>query len=57
MVNDMIGRSLTCGIHGDRCPFNWDLLVEGAEMIGYVDPSQREDNRLTTGGGRNERQR
>lgn len=31
-----LGTILTCSIHGDRCPFNWDLLVEGAEMIGYV---------------------
>lgn len=26
------GTILTCGIHGDRCPFNWNLLVEGADV-------------------------
>lgn len=32
----MIGTILTCGIRGERCPFNWDILVEGGEMIGYI---------------------
>lgn len=31
-----IGTILTCTIHGDRCPFNWEMIVEGAEYVTYV---------------------
>lgn len=31
-----IGTILTCSIHGNRCPFNWDVLAEGAQYVDYV---------------------
>lgn len=32
----MIGTILRCSVDGQRWPFNWDVLAEGAQYVDYV---------------------
>lgn len=35
-MKTMIGTILRCSVSGQLCPFNWDILADGAQYVDYV---------------------
>lgn len=35
-MRKMIGTILRCSVNGQLCPFNWDILADGAQYVDYV---------------------